>query len=38
LAPIASVAACRLFAYHMSLAKGLDVETQRGPKKVTRTL
>jgi len=38
LSPIPFVAACQLFAYHLTLAKGLDVETPRGLKKVTRTL
>jgi glucosamine--fructose-6-phosphate aminotransferase (isomerizing) len=38
LSPIPFVAACQLFAYHLTLAKGLEVETPRGLKKVTRTL
>jgi glucosamine--fructose-6-phosphate aminotransferase (isomerizing) len=38
LTPIPFVAACQLFAYHLTRAKGLDVETPRGLKKVTRTL
>lgn len=38
LSPIPFAAACQLFTYHLTLAKGLDVETPRGLKKVTRTL
>jgi glucosamine--fructose-6-phosphate aminotransferase (isomerizing) len=38
LTPIPFVVACQLFAYHLTLAKGLDVESPRGLQKVTRTL
>lgn len=38
LTPIPFVVACQLFAYHLTQAKGLDVESPRGLEKVTRTL
>lgn len=38
LTPIPFVVACQLFAYHLTLAKGLDVDSPRGLQKVTRTL
>ena len=38
LTPIPFVVACQLFAYHLTRARGLDVETPRGLNKVTRTL
>jgi glucosamine--fructose-6-phosphate aminotransferase (isomerizing) len=38
LTPIPFAVACQLFAYHLTRAKGLDVESPRGLKKVTRTL
>lgn len=38
LTPIPFAVACQLFAYHLTQAKGLDVENPRGLEKVTRTL
>lgn len=35
--PIQAIVAGQLFAYHLTLAKGLDPEKPRGLKKVTRT-
>jgi glucosamine--fructose-6-phosphate aminotransferase (isomerizing) len=37
LTPLPAIVACQLFAYHLTLAKGLDPEQPRGLKKVTRT-
>ncbi len=38
LTPIPFAVACQLFAYHLTRAKGLNVENPRGLQKVTRTL
>lgn len=38
LTPIPFVVACQLFAYHLTRAKGFDVESPRRLQKVTRTL
>lgn len=37
LTPIPAIVAAQLFAYHLTKAKGLDVEQPRGLRKVTRT-
>ncbi|MGH8913204.1 MAG: SIS domain-containing protein [Acidimicrobiia bacterium] len=37
LSPIPAIVLGQLFAYHLTLAKGLDPETPRGLRKVTRT-
>jgi len=37
LRPIVSIVPAQLFAYHLTVAKGLDPETPRGLSKVTRT-
>jgi glucosamine--fructose-6-phosphate aminotransferase (isomerizing) len=37
LSPIPAIVIGQLFAYHLTLAKGLDPETPRGLRKVTRT-
>ncbi len=37
LSPIPAIVAGQLFAYHLTLAKGLDPETPRGLNKVTKT-
>ena len=37
LTPVPAIVAAQLFAYHLTLAKGLDPEQPRGLKKVTRT-
>jgi len=37
LRPIVSIATAQLFAYHLTVAKGLDPEAPRGLSKVTRT-
>lgn len=37
LSPIPAIVIAQLFAYHLTLAKGLDPETPRGLRKVTRT-
>jgi glucosamine--fructose-6-phosphate aminotransferase (isomerizing) len=38
LSPIPAIVAGQLFAYHLTLAKGLDPETPRGLNKVTKTI
>ena len=38
LSPIPAVVLGQLFAYHLTLAKGLDPEQPRGLHKVTRTI
>jgi glucosamine--fructose-6-phosphate aminotransferase (isomerizing) len=37
LSPIPAIVLGQLFAYHLTLAKGLDPESPRGLRKVTRT-
>ena len=37
ISPVPAIVAAQLFAYHLTLAKGLDPEQPRGLKKVTRT-
>src|SRR6185503_18898619 len=37
LRPIVSIVSAQLYAYHLTVAKGLDPETPRGLSKVTRT-
>jgi len=37
LSPIPAIVIAQLFAYHLTLAKGLDPESPRGLRKVTRT-
>ncbi|HET7845937.1 MAG TPA: SIS domain-containing protein [Acidimicrobiia bacterium] len=37
LTPVPAIVAAQLFAFHLTLAKGLDPEQPRGLKKVTRT-
>lgn len=37
LSPIPAIVAAQLFSYHLTLAKGLDPESPRGLRKVTRT-
>ena len=37
LAPFSAIAACQLLAYHVGLARGLDVDSPRNLKKVTLT-
>ncbi|MEX1124748.1 MAG: SIS domain-containing protein, partial [Acidimicrobiia bacterium] len=37
LTPLPAIVACQLFAYHLTLAKGLNPEEPRGLKKVTST-
>jgi glucosamine--fructose-6-phosphate aminotransferase (isomerizing) len=37
LSPIPAIVIGQLFAYYLTLAKGLDPETPRGLRKVTRT-
>jgi glucosamine--fructose-6-phosphate aminotransferase (isomerizing) len=37
LSPIPAIVIGQLFAYHLTLAKGIDPEAPRGLRKVTRT-